>query len=192
MSDPLDDLGDLLHRAKWGVVTPVEVERVARALAEEDIVPLRTHRLLTILGRTSGPRHETLVAGFLGATSFPRVVGLALRILTQWWDLRVEYVDVIVRLAAGEPWDEAMEARLDAISCAGEVARVTGARPLVAVLLRIAEDGDDGELMRQAAVAALARALGREYRDIPSPLQQGPPDDAWSQEVVAAARERFG
>lgn len=187
MTSALTDLRSTLDRAKSGEISRAEVEEVANALRagsdEHDV-----YTLLHIVGRAGGPRFEHLVAGFLNHSDDPMIARLALQILGVHWGLGSRYTSEILRFLEGVEWDTDEDVRLAAISSAGEVVRSGSDRHLLRALVRIGTDISELDLMREAAIAGIARAIGYRYDQIPPPTRRERPDSDWSTEVLDQAR----
>jgi hypothetical protein len=181
----------LLHRLKaGGSVAPGDLDAV-RAELTAPSTRFSRYTLLHIVGRGCGPERSDLVETFLTRQVDPPLVGLALRILCDWWSLADRYVDRMAEIAAGMDWDEDDEARLVGISLLGEYLRGHEDRHLLDLLLHTANREADSDVVRGAAVAALARALGREYAEMPSAARIEPVNSPWSRMIREEARRRL-
>jgi hypothetical protein len=179
------DLDDLVDRAKQGAVLPDEVAAVAAALKSASD---EKYRLLYVLGRCGATEHEELVAGFLDGDD-GELAGLALRILAQWGRTG-SYLGHVRAFVNGLEWDDFGDARMIAVSVAGEHLRTHTDSSLLTALLSLSRAEDDGdEVIRRVALEALAVALGDPVAET---LRAGGSErDAWTARVLARAEERL-
>jgi hypothetical protein len=157
---------ELLDRAKWGTVSDSELTRVAERLQNGD-PDSDPYMLLHILGKAGGKKHRALVEKFLQHREDPMLARLALQILGGFWGETERYLVTMIEFARGVAWDNEDWVRLIALSLLGEHARHFRDVKAIAVLLEVFDDEAAELLAREAAYIALARSMGKEWKDIP-------------------------
>ncbi len=118
-NDEYDDENSMLYRTKWGKLTDAELETVKEKLLGPDTDEDR-YLLLYILGRGGDPRFVRVVEPFVDSPENPMLAALALRILCDYRELAEPYRDVMMAFIRGMPWDDERDAKLSALSEAGE------------------------------------------------------------------------
>ena len=113
---------------------------------------------------------------------------IALQTLCSYWGLTSDYRDEVLAVIRGMDWDDADDARLVAISIGGEWLRAHHDPVLAHALLDLGDDKSARRLIREAAVSALARAVGLEYSEIPGPTAECDPDGVWGRGIRQRAR----
>ncbi len=157
---------ELLDRAKWGTVSRQEIDEVVRELLDPRRKADR-YTLLHILGKGGSPAFRAIVEPFLDWKEDPMLARLALQILCNYWDLTDQYIERVRQFVRGVAWDVDEDVRLAAISVAGEYLRTGSAPEILSDLLRILENSDERAIIREAAYTALARAVGRDWAELP-------------------------
>jgi hypothetical protein len=93
---------------------------------------------------------------------------LALQILGNFWDDAERYMTQIEQFLKGVSWDEDEHVRQMAISVAGEYLRSHLRPDLLLQLIHIFENPEEEQLTREGAYFALARAVGKDWNQLPS------------------------
>ncbi|MFV8753056.1 hypothetical protein ACNOYE_21115 [Nannocystaceae bacterium ST9] len=149
------------------------------------------YKHLFALGRSpDGLAHRSLVATFLEHEEDAMVARLALQILCRWWGLYRDYKIQILRFLHPVDWDAGEMIRLIAIGCAGELFLVEGDDAVLVELYRIFRCDAEDPVIRDAAYAALARAMGTPAKELPPASRLLRPEDL-SLEVLASVRKRL-
>ncbi len=185
-----DILDQLLEKAKEGKITRTELDAVAASLAD----PLTAgdpYTKLYIVAFDEAGRQRALVESFLDRPDDPMLSRLALQILCDFWGLTEDYLSRVKSFVTGVPWDEEEDVRQVAISIAGEYLNEKYDPELFEALLLIVDEPAEDELMREVAVAALARALGDSFQSLPDARIRTPINDEWSLDVINRAHERL-
>ena len=192
MSETLFDrrrLDELLDEVKWGQADDADLDAVAGALEKGEIAGDRVYTAVHILGRAARSRHEAQVAKYLDGSHGPMVARVALSTLCGSFGAAAKYRLDLLRFIRWEPWDEADDVRLVALSRAGEHLRNDADHELFETVLAVAEDDAELPLARLAALSALGRALGDGWDDLPTATASSF-DREWAHTVVARARRR--
>jgi len=158
---------ELLQRAKWGTLSQGELAQVAAALHEPD-PQVDRYTLLHILGRAGDRSYRSLVERFLHDQDDPMIARLALQILCSFWGETGRYLEEVLQFIQWVPWDDEEYIRLVAISAAGEYLRVHTEPRVLRALIRIFENEEEDHLTRQGAYRALARAVRRDWDQLPA------------------------
>lgn len=160
---------ELLRRAMRHQVQPGELSWVIQELLDPGSSghPGDAYTLLHILGHAGNPSHRGIVERFLGHRDDPMVARLALEILCSYWNLTDEYLPQLMTFLRGVDWDHAGEVRQMAISVAGEYLRSRHHPEMLNTLLEIFESADEDVTSREDAYFALARAVGRDWEQLP-------------------------
>ncbi len=181
---------EILERSRQGPLSRQEADEVASELQKRDPnIPRIT--LLHILSQMRDLTYLGLVEQFLYSEEDPMLTRLALKILCAEWGLTPRYVDQVLIFMRPVPWDEAGYIRQLAISIAGEYLRRHQNAPLLQELARIFADAKPGDIILEDTYFALARAVGREWSQIPSAAH---PIDVATQvdpEVITMAKQRL-
>lgn len=156
----------ILERASRGHVSNQEIAEVAAELQQQSSDLLRYTLLLT-LGRARAVTYRDLVEPFLEYREWPMLAGLALSVLCDYFDLTSQYRSELLQFMRGVEWDDEEHVWIKAVSTAGEYLRSHADPALLRELLRNFENQDARKFMRQWAYSALARAMGRDYKEIP-------------------------
>lgn len=156
---------DLLAKAQAGTITGGEIAEVARALST-NIRGRDQYTLLFILGRSGALQYEYLVAKYLEHRSDPMLVRVALEVLCDDWNKAASYRDKVEQFIRGVSWDSGGHVRLLAISIAGEMMRVGTDKRFLRLLMDIFDDPEERYLIKEAAYSAMARAIGKEWKEI--------------------------
>jgi hypothetical protein len=158
----------LLKKAASGKLTEGECQDVVSALRGKLECSNDRYDLLLIIGKAGATKYEDLVATYLKYRSDPLLVRLALQILCDYWGLSAKYIVSLREFCKKAEWDVEDDVRLAAISSAGEFLRENDDHQLLALLLDTFGTEED-PIVKNAAYSALARSMGREWSDIPSP-----------------------
>jgi len=154
-----------LEDAKLGKLSPKQVSAIALAL--QSGISENPYTAIHILGITNAIQFESLVAKFLDGPSDPMLARIALKVLVSHWGFGSKYRQEIEQFAIGKSWDEDSDARLMAISCAGELARVTHDVELIKLCLSIFENEEELPGVRDQAYFSIARTAGKSWLEIP-------------------------
>lgn len=182
------ELIDLMRRVKINSLTRSEIDQVADRLVN-DQGDDDAYSLLYIVGRSGGLWHEKLVASYLENPDDPMLTRLALQILCSFWKLSEKYVEYIDRFLTGVPWDADDEIRLMAISVSGGFLRDHNHLGIRTKLLSLLRDEHESGLVRESALEALARSLGRDWKEIIGNLTADV-DSKWARSVIAQIEAR--
>jgi hypothetical protein len=163
----MSDYKDLLRQARSGGISEQELSMVVSQLHSTDPAVDR-YTLLQILGYAGYPSWRPQVEQFLACEEDPMLARAALQILCDMWGLTGMYITEILQFLQGVPWDEGGYVRLAAISIAGEYLRNHFQSQLLSDLIGIFEDETEAAVPRQEAYFALARAIGRDWQQLPS------------------------
>jgi hypothetical protein len=178
------DLARLLELAKQGEAPVADTDRVAALLAD-DRHGMESYRQLFVVGLAGLDRHRELVESYFVDTTDAEKSALALRTACRTRRDALRYRSVIEQFLAKHAWDELGRARSSAIGCAGELLRVDESPVLLEALLKIFDDETEEKEERRHAYTALCRAMGKDWRDIPSTNVGRDPD------VLTSARRRL-
>ncbi len=172
----MENLEQLLDKAKWDKLSPEEIKGVVKAINgttldnDDDL-----YTLLHILGRAEATQHKELVEKFLYYPTFPMVSSIALRTLCIYWGYTREYLDQLKKFIQQVDWDPDEDVRLTAIQCARSYLAEASDVKLLRLLWNIFYDEGVIEPIREAAYEAIAIATGQSYKDVlndekPNPL----------------------
>ena len=185
-----DKYTDLLRRAERDELTEDEIAIVAKEL-EENKLGEHSSTLLIILGKSWDSSHQGLVEQFLTIKEDPILAEEALSVLCNDWGLTSQYVEQVLQFMQGVSWDTFEDCRLRATSIAGEYLRHSTEPRILRGLLEIFEDEKEEHLLRESAYSALARAMGKEYTEIPSAARTFDLKKDTDQDVLRKAQERL-
>jgi hypothetical protein len=183
------DVSALLKATSERRLNDAEVDSVARELASGQADD--PYSSLLLIGRASAIRHRELVETFLDRHGDPMLVRLALQILCKFWEFTPDYVDRVVGCMQRSDWDEEDDARQMAFSIAGEYLRAARNAKMLAELLRVVNDNAEGSVLRGDAYLALARAMGKEWTELPKPSRLPPIEQLVDRNVINAAEQRM-
>lgn len=181
---------EILKRATEGLLTAPEQEAVSQALRGKAGGQDR-YTLLLALGRAMAKQHRETVESFLDYEDDPMLARLALQILCKFWSETDNYIDYVKRALDGLAWDEDEDVRQMALSAAGEYLRDHQEAALLEKLISIVEDENDDELTRADAYISLARAMGKEWAELPKLSRLPPLEELITVAVLDAARKRL-
>lgn len=159
------NISSLLTKATNDKLTRDELQFVA------DVATLGSHDSYTatlILGRAFATEYRQLLESLLHSPSNPMLARGAVYALCQCWDDTEKYLPELIAFCQGVCWDEDDDVRLISLSCGGEYLRKHWNQELAESLAQVAENESD-EILRNASRAAIARAMGLEHSQIPSP-----------------------
>lgn len=159
------DLDKLLDKAKWDKLTPEEVQYVVQRIENSKPNDPDLYVLIYTLGRSGEIKYRKLVERFLYFPSDPMISLIALKTLCDYWSFTEDYLSELLNFVHGVEWDEENDVRNVAISTLGEHLRQHPDNKLLQLLIDIFENDQD-EIDRETAYVALARAMGREYKEI--------------------------
>lgn len=180
----------LLDRAKWGKLSEQEIADVADELQKSNPGADR-YTLLHILGRAGAVSYQNLVECFLECQEDPMLARLALQTLCRYWNETDRYIEQVLQFVRGVEWDEGEYVRQMAVSIAGDYLRSHDEPRLLNELLRIFEREDEDRIIREDAYFALARAAGRDRRELPSAARHFDLHTDIDPSVVKQAHERL-
>lgn len=180
----------LLERAKQGKLSRQEIDEVAAELQKEN-PSVDSYTLLHILGRSGATSYSWLIEKFLNQEDDPFLARLALQSLCTYWGMTISYLDVVARFVDGVSWDSSSDCQRAALSIAGEYLRNNTDKNLLQKLLEILEDEDEDRLVREVAFSAIARAMGKAYRDIPSAARTVDLRSKTVVDLIEQAKERL-
>jgi hypothetical protein len=178
-----------MERAKAGVILPAELAKIASTL-EASSPSLELYPLLYAIGRSQATRYRKIVERFLYCESEPDLARLALQILCDFWRNTERYLEDVKRFARGLPWDSEEQVRLMAIFIAGEYLRDHQSRELLGYLISVCEDRNQSRFAQEDAYRALARAVGRDWTDLPSAARHFDLEKDTDPKVLVEARRR--
>ena len=164
----MDNLDQLLDKAKWSHLTKQEIAFVAKQVPKATGAHL--YQLLHILGRANATEYEELVKAHLEYTEEPDIVGFSIKILCDYWCMAQKYLPDLKRLIQNNSWDEFEEARTRAIGISGYALRQVPDKDLRRTILTFLRDEGEDVFVRLMAYTALVTSLGRSTKDIPSPM----------------------
>jgi hypothetical protein len=165
------NLGQLLERAKSGLLKCSEISLVAERLSES-AGSHDAYTLIHILGCARATQYEKLVQRFLNSPSDPTVARIALQTLCNYWGKAGNYRAEVLAFLRGIAWDVDDEARLAALSIAGEFLRISFEGSLLEEVIRVWENEKHSPIVRQAAYFALSRARGANWNELPPASRQ--------------------
>lgn len=180
----------LQKRVESSVLSPQELAMVASELQKSK--PETTHSiLLHILGSAYATKYRSLIESFLLSSQDPTLARLALDILCDDWKLAAEYRGQILLFMRGVPWDKEEDVRLMALSKAGQYLRSHSAPELLHELLHVFVNQHERQLIREVAYCALARAIGRNWDQIPPASRHMNWDTEFDPKVIQEAKQRL-
>lgn len=181
---------ELLGRAKAGRLSGPELASVVAHLQDPkgDGDP---YTFLHILGRAGNSSYRSIVEPFLDRPDDPMLSRLALKILCDYWGESEGYLDTLARFIDGVAWDREGDVRLVAISTAGEYLRDRKQASLLGKLVHIFRDEREDRASREGAYFALARAMGREWNELPSAARHFDLSTEIDSDVIVGAEERL-
>ncbi|MCB0358160.1 MAG: hypothetical protein KDD44_00935 [Bdellovibrionales bacterium] len=128
---------------------------------------------LLLLGRADLKERAQLFEKYLDCND-PLTVALSLEILCVEWDLTEGYLERVVSIALGAPWDPDGDAQAAAFKALGEHVRRRVSAPLeprerrlLELILKSFSDPSGSDESREAAYRALLRVAGREWDEVP-------------------------
>lgn len=146
------------------------------------------------IGKSNSIEHRSLVESFLESSDYPMLARLALEILCDWWGLREQHQTQLLRFVKGVDWDldDGGFVRLVAISQSGDYLRHRSDPHLDRALLDLYDDEYASDVfLKGVAYAALARATGKAWNEIPR-AHHGDWRPHIDQSVVQEAPRRTG
>jgi hypothetical protein len=185
----------LLERAKWGKFEQDRLSEEELAMVAEELrkpaPETDPFTLLDILGHAFAFQYRELVERFLECEDDPMLARLALQILCGYWGNTDQYLEEVLRFMRGRPWDQEEDVRQIAISEAGEYLRSNTEPRFLHELIYIFESEDEERSMREGAYFALARAVGRDWKDLPSAASHFDLVTQTDPAVIQEAKERL-
>ena len=185
----LREYEELLARIEKSVLSSQELAMVATELQKDEPEAFR-HTLLLILYNAQAKKYRELVEQYLRDEEDNLLASLALETLCGW-GYTEQYRDEVLQSMGGAPWDAEGNVRIKAISIAGNYLRSHTQSEFLSELLRIFDDADEAKRWRQWAYCALARAMGRNYNEIPGAARDFDLETEIDPNVVQEARERL-
>ncbi len=162
----MQSLDKLFHRAMWEKLSEQELAEIAQRIeAAKNNEDENLYRLIDILGRAGAVKYRSLIEPFLYYPADPMVSSTALNTLCNFWGYDDEYKDKLKEFIRGVSWDREDDIRLIAISCTGELLRVKPEKELFELLIATFEGKYGDEICQEAAFSALARGLGKEWKE---------------------------
>jgi hypothetical protein len=143
------------------------------------------------LGHLGGAEYEALVARYLEFPQQPMVSRMAIEVLTQWGVVG-RHIACLKKYLDRVPWDSDDDVRQAAILAVGEFLRSAPSRELLAALIHTAGDQQERPLIRGDSVRALARALGRDWQEMPPATRREDPESPWSHEIRSLGETLLG
>jgi len=152
LPDP-EAASDLVERARRNELPQAELSAVADALRRRASGPqVRAHLMVMLY---AGQACDADAAQTYLTSAEPDVAGLALLVLCAGWKLTTPHLDDVQRLVRhGEP----PQRRL-ALSIAGSYLATRRSRPLLELIVSLAEDAGQPEAVRAEALSAMHRAI---------------------------------
>jgi DNA-binding transcriptional regulator YhcF (GntR family) len=182
------NLDALLDKAKWSELTQEEIAEVVKRIENFKENENDLYTLIHILGRSGAWQYRKLVEKFLYYPEESMISRIALKTLCDYWGYAKDYLDVLESFIKGVEWDEYEQIRLSAIRIAGMYIRETNDTSLLRLLLEIFENEKEDEVIRSCAYEAIARAVGRDWNDLPSVRELATLSDEFiDQSVIAQA-----
>ena len=185
----------LLERAKSGEfeqdrLSEEELDMVAEEL-RKPATEADPFTLLDILGHAFAFQYRELVEWFLDCEDDPMLARLALQILCGYWGNTAQYLEEVLRFMRGVPWNQEENVRQIAVSEAGEYLRSNTEPRFLRELISIFESEDEERSMHEGAYFALARAVGRDWKDLPSAASHFDLVTQIDPAVIQVAKERL-
>lgn len=181
---------DLLARAKRGKLTAQEISAVVGELQRPDSSKDR-YTLLHILGRSGATAYRRLVEQFLECREEPMLARLALKILCDYWTGTAQYIPKILGFLRGLDGDEESDVRQIAISIVGEYLRNNPEPEFLRELIHIFGNEENEQTIREDAYIALARAMGRDWNQLPSSAKHFDLTSQTDPMILHEAKERL-
>jgi hypothetical protein len=181
---------DLIDRAKQGLLSRDELDAIADRLEHQDTFEHVGDQLMVMQFAGDG-RYRRAVERYLDLREDLGAVSRALQVLCFNWDLTAEYFGWLVHFVEGVPWDLRLgtqHVRSEALILAGSYLTTARSRPLLELLLRIAEDESEQPVIRGEAAATLIRAQSPWPHHAPLELSL---DDPRFAQAIHEARERL-
>ncbi|HET7035762.1 MAG TPA: hypothetical protein VFI42_08800 [Thermomicrobiaceae bacterium] len=135
--------------------------------------------------------YRPLLETFLDDGSDPMMARLALQIMCDDWGYAADCREFLLRFIHGVVWDAEDDVRQIAILLTGRYLRSHRDPELLAVLIRIFEDQRGDDLVRQDAYLALADAVGRSWKELPSAAREFNVDTDTDPRVLVEAKQRL-
>ena len=170
------DAERLLYRLNCGKsLRPTElkalVERLETDLDNDDVSLDDHYIMLLVLRRAKAVEHRSLLERYLLIRD-PMVGCLVLETLCRDWGFVKDYLERVINLALGVPWDGDDDMRLCAIELLGDFLEsknteqtsdyASASKKVLQLLLRTIEAGTETKQIREAALSALLRAAGND------------------------------
>ena len=181
---------ELRRRINTSALSPQEISMVADELQKSNPETNR-YILLQILGYAGAESYRGLVEQFLECQEYPPMARLAIDILCGDWKLTGEYTKQVLSFTQGIPWDKEEDVRLMSISKAGEYLRSNFELNFLRELLHIFANQNERQLIREAAYLALARAMGRNWNELPRSSRPINWDTEFDPQIVREAKNRL-
>lgn len=171
------NLTDLLEAAKEGTITKNDIAGVAKKIKEISKDQDRSlYSLIHIMGRAKATEYQKLIEPFLIYPDNPNISKITLQSLCTYWNLTPKYLDELKMFIQGAAWDDFDDVRLVALSIAGEFLRTNHEKELLSLLIALFENQENNQvrppenplLIQSCAYYAIARAMGKDYNQIPS------------------------
>ncbi|MCY2944526.1 MAG: hypothetical protein NT142_08335 [Planctomycetota bacterium] len=159
------NISSLLTKATNDKLTKAEMQLIADAASLRSI---DSYTATVILGRAFATEHRQILESLLHSPSDPMLARGAVYALCQCWDDTEKYLPELIAFCQGVAWDEDDDIRLISLSCGGEYLRKYWNQELAESLAKVAENESD-DIVCNAARTAIARAMGLDHSQIPSP-----------------------
>lgn len=163
------EVGHLLRRARDGVASRDDAARAAELL-ETEAPTADTYDLLFVIGKANAKEFRPLVQRFLDSPSDPMLARISLQILCSWWRDYERCLEPMIGFVRGVDWDlsDGGYVRLVASTAAGEYLQGHTDPDLTRALLEVFDDRDASDIALETAYQALARSLGRSWKQVSS------------------------
>lgn len=182
------ELSALLEQVKAGDKLPPEtVDAVAATVEHEETSDRDRYTGLHILGLAQARQYRSLLERFLEDPDDPMLARIALLGLARYWNEADAYLDHVTQAVDGQEWDYLGDVQLTAISIAGDYLSDHDSPELLRTLIDRAEAAPRGTAERNAALDALARAIGLTWPEIARREQ----DPDYGAKLIAEAAARL-
>ena len=177
----------LLAKATKGSLSDSELSFAADLAASRSS---DAYTAIMVLGRSFAKKYRPLVETYLESPDNPMFARGAVYALCDCWDETERYLPQIIAFCRKVDWDDENDVRLIALSSAGEFLRNNWSQELAECVLHVAETEED-VIISNAAKQAIARAVGLEYSEIPSPRQILAETGKIGEDTLARFRKRM-
>ncbi|MFJ4866534.1 hypothetical protein [Streptomyces sp. NPDC088748] len=183
---------EMLSKAKSGALTVRELGVAVEAISEGRVKRGDLYTALHVVGLAGSPTQAQVVRKYLHVPTDPMLSRLALQVLGDYWGMSSEVLPELRSFLVGVDWDVDGDVRDIAIPIAGRhLRKIGGPAELAKILMEIADDGNELDLVREAALRALAAGLGDSLLETSSPAVRVRIGSAQAVNVLARAGKRY-